>query len=205
MFDQEFILMDTEFTAWEGSYQTGWSRPGEHRELLRLTAMRVGKSFTVQGIFDQLCKPRINPKLSKYIIQLTGITQREVDALEKPTVDVIEDFFEFCSADSMLFCYGNDEKILQENLYLSDRELSSKRLQRFRNLKDYLQQTLSEELVAKTFSGMAYTLHEDSEAAVRSMGLTEHSHNPLWDIYSQLLLLRAMNGTPIIRTNDPRF
>ena len=205
MFDQEFILMDTEFTAWEGSYQTGWSRPGEHRELLRLTAMRVGKDFTVQAIFDQLCKPRINPTLSNYIIELTGITQREVDALERPTVDIIEDFFEFCPVDTMLFCYGNDEEILQENLSLSDWELSSKRIERFRNLKDYLQQTLSETLIAKTFSGMAYTLHQDSEEAVRSMGLTERSHNPLWDIYSQLLLLRAMNGSTIIRTNDPIF
>jgi len=34
-------LWDTEFTAWEGSWQRGWSEDWEHREIISIAAIRV--------------------------------------------------------------------------------------------------------------------------------------------------------------------
>ena len=38
-----FIIFDTEFTAWEGSMQRGWSGQNEHREIVQISAIRIKK------------------------------------------------------------------------------------------------------------------------------------------------------------------
>ena len=35
----EVVVFDTEFTAWQGSMERGWSGPGEHKEIVQIGAV----------------------------------------------------------------------------------------------------------------------------------------------------------------------
>jgi len=88
-----FILIDSEYTAWEGSAERGWSGPNEYRELIQLAGVRVDAN-TLEEIdhFNEYVLPVRNPKLSTYISTLTGITQKIIDTKGKPFVETIERF-----------------------------------------------------------------------------------------------------------------
>ena len=62
--DQEIILFDFEYTAWEGSWARKWSEPWEHREIIQIAAVRVviDGAVTEQGSFDCLVRPKRNPR-----------------------------------------------------------------------------------------------------------------------------------------------
>lgn len=75
------ILIDLEFTCWEDSLRTGWADPARPAEVIEiglaayhLPARAVGSSFTA------LARPRVNPTLSAYCVELLHIAQMEVDA-----------------------------------------------------------------------------------------------------------------------------
>ena len=71
--DGRAVVFDLEFTAWEGSMANRWSRPGEFTELVQIGAVRVdARTFAVEAEMDVLVKPRLNPVLSEYFVQLTG-------------------------------------------------------------------------------------------------------------------------------------
>ena len=69
------VVFDLEFTAWPGSIQSQWSRPGEFREVVQIGAVRLSPS-TLKPVdeFEMLIIPRLNPVLSDFFVQLTGIT-----------------------------------------------------------------------------------------------------------------------------------
>ena len=74
----QIVIFDTEFTAWEGSMQRQWSLDWEHREIIQIAAVKVELTLSgaqVVSSFNTLVKTVINPTLSDYIIQLTGIEQ----------------------------------------------------------------------------------------------------------------------------------
>ena len=78
---ETFCLIDTEYTAWEGSQETKWSKDGEEKELIQLSALLLRKCKNHIFIVDELnlfVKPKINPKLSNYITKLTGITNKKL-------------------------------------------------------------------------------------------------------------------------------
>ena len=77
---KKVVIFDIECTTWEGAAARDWSGPGEHRELVQLGAVLVETDrFAEKAAFSMLAKPRINPVLSKYFINLTQITQEQVN------------------------------------------------------------------------------------------------------------------------------
>lgn len=114
------VLLDTEFTAWEGSMAAGWSRPGEHRELIQIGAVRVdcGAGFAERAAFDRLVRPAINPGLSDYIQDLTGITQAALDRDAAPFAVVYQAFAAFCGTAPIL-AWGADGDVIAENRRLT--------------------------------------------------------------------------------------
>ena len=120
---KRFVLFDLECTAWEGAAARGWSGPGEHRELVQIAAALVEtKNFTELSVFKTLVRPRINPLLSKYFIDLTHITQEEVDKRGLDFADVLFDFYAWCE-EYDLYCFDSrtddsrlfDRDVLMEN------------------------------------------------------------------------------------------
>ena len=37
------VVMDLEYTAWEGSLERGWSKPGEAREIIQIGDVKIGE------------------------------------------------------------------------------------------------------------------------------------------------------------------
>jgi inhibitor of KinA sporulation pathway (predicted exonuclease) len=131
--NQNIILFDFEYTAWQGSKARRWSGPGEHREIIQIAALRVaGKAATAGAAaadsalaetasFDRLVKPKHNPILSPYITALTGIEQAAVDLRGQSFAEVFADFYAFCEQGCLpCFCYGDDVSVLQENFVLNN-------------------------------------------------------------------------------------
>jgi len=120
---ERIILFDTEYTAWEGSQARRWSEPWEHREIIQIAALQVDLNQDVAEVshFNRLIRPERNPLLSDYIINLTGISQKTVDANGGRFSDAFEAFYEFCEGGKLpLYSWGDDPGVLRENCVLSD-------------------------------------------------------------------------------------
>jgi inhibitor of KinA sporulation pathway (predicted exonuclease) len=125
--NNQIILFDFEYTAWEGSHARKWSEPWEHREIIQIAAIRVTLDAAVEEIacFDCFVKPTHNPILSSYIIGLTGIDQPAIDTRGVCFAQAWAAFNKFCEAGRIpLFCYGDDPAVLAENFALNDMRLS---------------------------------------------------------------------------------
>lgn len=118
---KRFVLFDTEYTTWPGTWERKWSGPGEHKELVQLAAILVDETLNEVARLDMLCKPVIHPRLSDYFIALTAITQEEVDTHGRPFDDVLKAFHDFTEKGTLpSFSYGNDKNVLEENAHLKD-------------------------------------------------------------------------------------
>ena len=118
---KKFILFDTEFTAWEGSQERNWSLEWEHKELISVSALKVEfkeNKLSIIEKFNCLIIPSINYRLSDYIMNLTGITQTELEKKGISFKEFIEKFYKF-SDNLNLYSYGNDYIEIEENLYLN--------------------------------------------------------------------------------------
>jgi hypothetical protein len=159
-----FVLFDTEYTAWSGSHERDWSGPGEHRELIQLSAIRVrrwntsstaattslpgtlrsrqlaghvslGTRATVSQPLPRrdgellvvaelklTIKPVINPVLSEYITDLTGITDEDIAREGVSLAEAMKAFKAFCGGGWANFMqvgsFGSDEEVLHENFDL---------------------------------------------------------------------------------------
>jgi len=73
------VVFDLELTAWPGSAARNWSAPGEHPEIIQIGAVRLDGALREIAAFDLAVRPRLNPILSEYIKDLTGLTQERID------------------------------------------------------------------------------------------------------------------------------
>ncbi|MBI1363840.1 MAG: exonuclease [Proteobacteria bacterium] len=180
----KIILFDTEFTAWEGSWQRNWSGPGEHRELIQIGAVLVDADhgFAELAHFDVFVKPTINPHLSAYITDLTGITQDMVDTQGFSVADALAQFAAFCG-DRPVYSYGNDADVLAENCTLNTLTLSVP-AGGFHDVRTPL-----EAAGVKTSDYSSGTVH-------RAVGanMDGHVHNALFDVRSIAAALRALRA-----------
>jgi inhibitor of KinA sporulation pathway (predicted exonuclease) len=117
-FPPQFILFDTEFTTWEGASGRNWTGPNEHREIVQIGAILVNNQPLEEvDSFVCLIQPKINPLLSDYFIQLTGISQASVDMEGLPFVRALTEFRRWCG-DTIMYSYGYDGKVIEENCAL---------------------------------------------------------------------------------------
>lgn len=117
------VIFDSEFTAWDGSAQRGWSEPWEYREVIQMSALCLqwdGLRYQTLATFDELVTPTINPILSDYITQLTGIEQSVLDRYGVPFRDALNQFYHFCNAGQyQVFAWGADYAVVLENCGLN--------------------------------------------------------------------------------------
>ncbi len=112
------VVFDLEFTAWEGSMEHRWSRPGEFTEVVQIGAVRVdAQSFTVEAELDLLVRPRLNSVLSDYLVALTGITNAELAARGVDFAEAYDDFIAFADG-APIVAFGRDDLVLAANLRL---------------------------------------------------------------------------------------
>jgi inhibitor of KinA sporulation pathway (predicted exonuclease) len=115
---QTLTVFDLEFTAWECSMASHWLRPGEFKEVVQIGAVKLDMaSFKIIGSFDVLVRPRINPMLSPYFENLTGITNQALGQRAADFAEALVRFLVF-AAGGPIAAFGHDEWVLEENIRL---------------------------------------------------------------------------------------
>lgn len=115
---KEIIVYDTEYTTWEGAQERRWSGPNEFKEIVQIGAVIVDtKNFKEIDSISIFVHPVKNPHLSKYFINLTHITQEEVDTRGIDLTDAINQFYKW-SRGLDLYSYGTDAEVIEDNCKL---------------------------------------------------------------------------------------
>ena len=130
------VIFDLEFTAWSDSMAGHWLAPGQFKEVVQIGAVRLDiERLAVTASFDCLVRPRINPALSEYLENLTGIGNAR---LAKEGVDfetAYRRFVEFAEGN-VIASFGHDEWVLEENIRLHGLK-SAPALPRFLELREW--------------------------------------------------------------------
>ena len=177
---QPFVIVDSEFTSWEGSMQRNWSGPNEHREVAQIAAIKLDprQNMAETETFDVFVKPQINTQLSEYFMDLTQIRQADVDG-GLLFAEAMQQFYDFCEQDKLqVWSYGREDIVFRENAALYNHAYPSTR--------DY--HDFRDVLTAFGHDPSQYS----SGTVFRAVGLEVdgHVHNPLHDCRSQAAYLR---------------
>ncbi len=182
------VIFDVECTTWDGAVQRNWSGPGEHRELVQIGVALVDtEDFLDLSTFKRLVKPRMNPLLSRYFINLTNITQEDVDNKGLDFAAVLAHFYSFCEKLD-LYCFDSradgsrlfDRDVLVENCDLYGVEFPFE-MERFHNINEI-------------FARHGYVIKQ-SGAAPEAFGLKipARPHDALNDVRGLLIALKALS------------
>ncbi|MFH1423827.1 MAG: 3'-5' exonuclease [Candidatus Nealsonbacteria bacterium] len=185
---KRFILFDLECTSWDGAAARNWSGPGEHREVIQIGATLTDiERFTEQFTVKTLVKPRINPILSEYIKNLTGITQEDINQKGIDFAIFLQTFFDWC-CDFEIYCFDSrvdgsrlfDRDVLVENCELCGLEFPFE-MDRFHNINEI-------------FARHGYAVKQ-SGAAPEAFGLKipARPHDAMNDVNGVLIALKALS------------
>lgn len=180
------IIYDTEFTTWEGAMARGWSGPGEHRELVQIAAQKIDlREGIVIDSFECLVRPQINPELSKYFVDLTGITNTMIKEEGVAFTDMYHELMTWAGSVP-LYSYSKnitdytDADVLAENIRLGSFDITLPREQ-FRLLTPVF---VAVGIDTKQFnSGKLYQAF--------GLDLSGHEHNAMFDVTSLVASLLA--------------
>lgn len=188
---ETFIIFDTEFTAWKGSQERDWSGENEERELVQIGALKVKKLKTTIKVVKKLniyIKPRINPILSDYFKNLTGIEQSTIDEKGRGFREAMKIFYRFCKNKNgekfNLYSFGNDYHVIKENLKLNSINKKSKFYKwerKFFDITPFFEPYVN---VKKYSSGTLYKAFNIKPKSKSSV------HNALWDGISLFISLK---------------
>ena len=138
-FPQKIVIFDTEYTSWEGAMQRQWSGPNEYREIVQIGAILVEtENFTELDAVTLFVGPVKNPQLSEFFINLTGITQEELDREGTDYSIALEKFSQW-SEGRELHCFGIDGEVMKENADLINIGFPFE-MSRFKNLREFFKQ-----------------------------------------------------------------
>ena len=87
-----FIVFDLELTCWEGD------PAGRMQEIIEIGAYKVDSWRHTKSKFNRFIKPKLYPVLSPFCVQLTTITQAQIDQA-KSFKEVVRDFMEWAEID----------------------------------------------------------------------------------------------------------
>ncbi|NQV85256.1 MAG: exonuclease domain-containing protein [Rhodospirillales bacterium] len=153
-------VMDLEWTAWEGSHARNWSGPDEEREIIQIGVLKLENNadLTQLDSFDVMVKPRINPELSDYIIDFTGITQARLDGEGIRFSDALKRLVAFLGNDTkIVYSWGTDFKVIRENCQLNDCSFPLDEAL-FSNARELLSRTVDSALADVYSSGLPKAL-----------------------------------------------
>ncbi len=188
-----FVIFDTEYTSWAGCLENGWCGH-QKQEIVQIAAIKVDDNFNVTGELNLLCQPKINPQLSDYFMNLTGITNEDVAAKGVDFATAYAQFKAFVGTD---VCYSHgwngafedagDGEIIAENLRLN--HLSQDASIKYRNLAALFKKAYQKHNIHITT--------QSSGQICKILGLQSQldnlhldEHNALYDVYSILCGIR---------------
>ncbi len=96
-----------------------WNKKGEERELVQISSILLKDLDTLNKtqFFSVYTKPLINPILSNYFINLTGIDQETIDNYG---LSIEEGIYQFCDFSKCKYCFswGDDMGVIKRNINL---------------------------------------------------------------------------------------
>lgn len=116
------VIFDLEWTAWPDSMRTGWADPARPPEIIQIGAVRVAMDDGCAECdsFSAFVRPKINPKLSDYIMDLTNIRQTDIDSAGVDFPSALAAFTAFIgSGGDDVGCYGGDGQYIAHNCALN--------------------------------------------------------------------------------------
>lgn len=185
-----FIIFDTEYTSWCGCQEHGW-RGSQKREIVQIAAIKVSNDLKVIGTLNILCKPIINPVLSDYFVNLTGITNSAIKSRGIKFQNAYKKFRQFVNGYPCIsHGFGGkwqdkcDGEIIIENMKLYkmpiDNDIKYFNISAWL-LPNYKKARLRE--YPKNSGHIAKALGMNSH--IKKLGIDEH--NALYDSYSILM------------------
>ena len=108
----KYIIYDIEATCWHGQ------PPSRQTETIEIGAYLLNDYGEAEDKFSTFIKPSVSPYLSTYCMNLTGITQQQIDRAKLfPTViEDFQDWFEINDDDYVLCSWGGfDKKQLKQD------------------------------------------------------------------------------------------
>jgi len=183
---EEIVIFDTECTTWKGAFESGWSGLDEHRELIQLAAVRVRtRDFAELLTYKTLVKPRRNPVLSDYCIDLTGISQKDINERGFDFATVLQDFYQYC-ADCEIYFFDKiltrlfDMDVLIENCDLYGLKFPFNP-ERFHNVNEIFRQ-------------YGYTVTQSGASPeVFGIKIPARPHDALNDVRGLIISLKALS------------
>lgn len=112
----ERIYVDLEYTYPDMNRET---RPTDKdmREIVQIAAIRINTAGVELAHLDVLVRPKFQPKLPEFFVELTGITQESVDRVGVPFDEALMHFVRFCS-DIPIWTFIGDYDVFQQNCAL---------------------------------------------------------------------------------------
>lgn len=112
---EEIVIYDCEYATWEGAMKRNWTGPGEYKETIQIAAILIETSdFSEIDEFQVFIKPVKNLILSDYFIELTHISQQEVDEKGIDFSEALQMFYKW-SRSYFLYSFGADHLDLIRN------------------------------------------------------------------------------------------
>src|SRR3546814_343823 len=113
------VVVDLEYTSWEGALARGWSGPDEHREIVQIGAVRleVANGLAETAALSRLVLPRINRSLSGYFTALTGIDDARLAAEAVASDTALAELAAFADA-AVIASHGRDDAVIDETCSL---------------------------------------------------------------------------------------
>ena len=188
-----FVIFDTEYTSWKGCQENGW-HGNQKKEIVQISALKVSENLRVLAEFNVLCKPQINPILSDYFIDLTHITNAQINKKGKCFADAYKRFEAFVGKNKCYshawgadFFHKSDGEILNENIVLY--KLPKPQEIAYRNIAP---------VFAKLYAKHNIPVkNQTSGQIVQILGIENklkklelNKHNALYDVYSILESLK---------------
>ncbi len=116
-----FVVFDLEWTAWAGSQERGWSAPHEHREVYDMGAVLVkGQTLDIKNTFHRLVTLTIVPHLPEFSVQLTGISQADLDRNGVPFKQALTEFDAFTEGNDLYNWGVGDPQAITESCRLKN-------------------------------------------------------------------------------------
>ncbi|MFV0626271.1 MAG: 3'-5' exonuclease [Alphaproteobacteria bacterium] len=189
---KEFIIFDTEFTTWEGCIVHGWN-DWKKREVVQISALKVdAETLEVIEEFNAYVKPQINPILSDYFVELTGLTN---ELIQEQGIPFEQMYWQFRTFVGDSICYSHawgsndmsdiaDGSVMRENLCLFG--LKDENEPKYANIVPWFKKMYFENKIEiKTQNSGAIAKLLGIENELKSLNLDEH--NAIYDCYSILL------------------